>query len=183
MFVLGISLASCGGPRKTDYDKPSLPDTAAFEKAHFGMTDKEYDKLAKDTIAMVGNSIFALHPFFIPKDRRMYRLQLRSYEVGQPKFDTNIKTCTGDLIDYFTTLYGYPHHMYDDPKIAEMEPRHVIWKCEWDYPNKIIKVGVAQLPVNKELWVDNRKFIAVCEITNKPLLKVANEQVIYTDLP
>ncbi len=183
-FVFLWSFGACKFPTPIEKVIPKQPDTAAFEAVHFGMIEKNYNSTIKDTVVILGNNLFTLHPFFIPDDRRLYMLQIRSSEAPRAKFDTQLLQEMKELIEEMTDLYGNPGQWHGVPKSDKLEEGKVMWNCRWIYLNKEIKVGIGRLGDKENgFYGPPQRYVAVCEIVNKPLLKIANQQIVYTSLP
>lgn len=175
-----LYFSSCKGNHSV---KVLPPDTAAFGAAHFGMTKKDYnDKLKGDTIIVIENTVFTLKPYFIPKDKRLYALRLLSADQPHEQFKIRLIADMNTMVQQMVNLYGGPTQYFNQPKAEELQPKQIEWYCFWNNPKKEIKIGIAQLKTDDRVFRDTRRYMAVCQIVNKPLQQVAHSQLIYLDL-
>lgn len=178
-YILLIATITCIGC-SSKQTKPLTPDSVAYGTINFGIKKAIYLNIYKDSSAMIGNSVYQLKPYFIPDDHRLYMLQLLSQERHYADIDTwitnDMKTLTAKMI----SLYGDPTIYLKMNDIKQLEPNQVSWYCKWEFQDKLIAVGAARLfDKNVYYGVDYRNYEAVCEITNKPLKKIADTQQYY----
>jgi len=177
LLITGIFFVGCASKQT----KPSIPDSVAYETINFGIKKATYFKIYNDSSAMIGNSVYQFKPYFIPDDHRLYMLQLLSPQRHYADIDTWITNDMKTLKDKMISLYGNPTISLNMSDIKQLEPNRVSWYCKWEFQDKLITVGAARLSDNQNNYysVDYRNYEAVCEITNKPLKKIADTQQYY----
>lgn len=131
---------------------------------------------------LIENSVFTLKPYFIPQGNRLYALRLLSTDQPHDQFKTRLISDMNTLVQQMVNLYGGPTRYFNQPKAEELQPNQIEWYCFWNNPKKEIKIGIAQLKTNDQVLRDTRRYMAVCQIVNKPLQEVAHSQLIYLDL-
>ncbi|MEO6980480.1 MAG: hypothetical protein ABI113_18960 [Mucilaginibacter sp.] len=183
LFCYMCAMDSCQLPQTADQIRSKQPDTAAYEDIHFGILAKDYVKLKKSS-TLIGTSLFTFSPFFIPKDQRLCMLQLRSVPVNYQDALWRLPQDIKAIREQFVTLYGGPAQSHEIPRIENLDQRHVFWDCEWVFPRKLISIGVGRIADENAVFAgDNRRYLVVCQIIDRPLHDIYNEQVVYTDMP
>jgi len=179
MLFVAACLVGCG---EAALEKKLPADTAAFGAAHFGMTDTVFRKTLKgDTNIVIENSLFKLEPHFIPTDHRLYALRIISPERTRFNYDDLLITDMNTLVGCMVHLYGGPARYFNRPKTEDLRSNEIEWYCLWNFANKEIRIGIAQQAQKRDFYYNGDKYIAVCQIVNKPLKQVANQSLIYLD--
>jgi len=113
-----------------------------YGDVRFGMTEKEYNQIIKESSNMIGNNMYFFKPLFTDNNK-LYALDIKSPSKSANYIDT-------DLQEYLENLNTVITHKYKTPSFSEpisffdFKPGYIRWQYGWNLFTKRIRIGIGE---------------------------------------
>ncbi len=116
-----------------------------YDKVNFGVTEKEYNKLMRNSYNRykIGDYEYSFSPTF-DDNGKLYLLEISSFYENASKIETELNDSKNNLIKVISQKYKEPTENYGVPDFFSFKPGYIQWQCKWSIHTKTILIGTSE---------------------------------------